>query len=93
MEDKEEQENREFNSAQTIGVVAVVAFCLFFFLFNAMARNVISFDYIAILFAYLAVVCFYSFTKFKNIYHFIIGLGFALVFTCTLILYFINLAD
>jgi len=93
MEDMDEQENREFYSAQTTGIVAVVAFCLFFFLLNVMGRSVISFDYIAILFAYLAVICFYSFVKFKNIYHFIIGLGFALVFTCTLILYLINLAD
>ena len=98
--EKEEQDIKLFNNAQATGVIAVVAICLFFLIANSVISYLkyleialISFDYISIIFAYLSVVCFYSFAKFKNIYHFIIGLGFTLVFICTVILYFISLAN
>ena len=98
--EKDEQELKVFNNAQATGVIAVVAICLFFLITNSIISYLkdsdlafISFDYISIIFMYLAVVCFYSFAKFKNIYHFIIGLGFTLVFICTLILYFVGLAN
>ena len=94
----DELEIRIFNNAQTAGVVVVVAICLFLFAANALVyyfggpgKIIISFDYIAIIFIYLSVVCFYSYVKFKNIYHFIIGLGFLFVFICTLFLYLIDI--
>ena len=98
--EKDEREIKIFNNAQATGVIAVVAVCLFFLITNSVISYLkeseiafISYDYISIIFIYLAVVCFYSFAKFKNIYHFIIGLGFSLVFICTLVLYFIGLTN
>lgn len=94
----DEHEIKTFNNAQTVGVIVMVAICIFFLIangvvyyFGGIGKGIVSFDYIAIIFIYLAVVCFYSYAKFKNIYHLIIGLGFSFVFLCTLILYFINL--
>ena len=89
--EKDEQEIRILNNAQTAGVIVVVIICLFFLVTTVMVNGRIGFDYIAIMFVYLSVVCFYSFAKFKNIYHLVIGFGFLFVFICTLILFFINI--
>ena len=91
-EKKNEQEISIFNNVQTAGVIAVVSICLFFIIVSAVvSRGFVGYDYIAIIFVYLSVVCFYSFSKFKNIYHLIIGFGFLLVFICMVALYFINI--
>ncbi|MCL2185004.1 MAG: DUF6442 family protein [Treponema sp.] len=94
----DDHEIKIFNNAQTVGVIVMVSICIFLlianavvFYFGGIGKGIVSFDYIAIIFIYLAVVCFYSFAKYKNIYHLIIGLGFSFVFICTLIMYFINL--
>jgi len=89
--EKDEQEINILNNAQTAGVIVIVAICIFFLVVNALVKGIFGFDYIAIMFVYLSVVCFYSFAKHKNIYHLIIGLGFAFVFICTVILFFIGL--
>ena len=90
---KDEHEIRIFNNAQTAGVIVVVAICIFFFVINFLMKGTFSFDYAAIMFVYLSMVCFYSFAKFKNIYHFIIGLGFVLVFACMLVMYYFTLIN
>jgi len=93
-----EQEIKILNNAQNVGVIVVVAICVFFLVANAVTSflggfetNFVSFDYLAIMFVYLSVVCIYSFAKHKNIYHLIIGLGFAFIFICAIILHFIGL--
>jgi hypothetical protein len=92
IETNTEVEFKIFYRAQTAGVIAVVAVCLFFFIATALINSTFGFNYISIMFVYLSVVCFSSFAKFKNIYHLIIGSGFALVFICTLIMHFISIA-
>ena len=89
----ETEEMKVFNNTQTMGIIAVIASCILFLTANVLIRRVFSFDYISIMFMYLAIVCFYSYAKFRNIYHFIIGLGFAFVFLCTLIMYLIGLVN
>jgi len=90
--DKEEK-IKLFNKVQTAGVIVVVTICFFFIIATALYNRTFGFDYVSIMFLYLSVVCFSSFANFKNIYHLIIGLGFTLVFLCTLIMYFISMMN
>jgi hypothetical protein len=97
-EGNDEYKVKIFNEAQTAGIVIIVVISVFFLIANAavtslrgLERDIISFDYAAILFAYLSGVCFFSYTKSKILYHLIIGFGFALTFLCLLFLFFIHL--
>ena len=96
---KDDQEFNEINKILTIGIIIVVAICLVLFflnivisILNGMDKIVINYDYLAFMFLYLSFTCFYSFSKFKNFYHLIIGIGFSLTFLCMLALHFVYLA-
>lgn len=96
-EKNDEYENKTLKDAQGVGMILVVAICIFFLFANAVVsdlrgleKGIVSFDYAAILFAYLSGSNFYSFTKLKNKNNLIAGLGLGFAFACTLILYFIN---
>lgn len=94
-EKNDEYEIKTFKDGQTIGIISVFAICLLLFLTNVIVsdlkgleKGIISFDYAAILFAYVSVSNFYGFFKLKNKNNLIVGFGFAFAFTCMLILYF-----
>jgi len=98
VKERDEREAGIINKIQTAGVIVVTAACILLFIANifisalkGMNIALISFDYFAILFIYLSFVCFYSFSKFKNIYHLIIGIGFLLTSICMVVLHFIYL--
>jgi len=93
-----EDESRITIKIQTVGVIVVVTICILLFTANIlissiskMDKAIINFDYFAIMFLYFSFVCFYSFAKFKNIYHLIIGIGFCLTFICMIVLHFFYL--
>lgn len=94
----DEYEIKTFKDGQTIGIISIIVTCFFFMLVNAIISDlrgletgIISFDYAAILFAYISGSNFYGFAKLKNKNNLIAGIAFALVFVCMLILYFINI--
>jgi len=98
VKERDEREVSIINKVQTAGVIVVVAACIILFItsivisvLRGMEIALINFDYFAIMFIYLSFVCFYSFSKFKNIYHLIIGIGFCLTFICMIVLHFIYL--
>lgn len=94
----DEYEVKTFKDAQTTGIIVVVGICIFFFLANAIISDIkhlesgiASFDYVAILFAYLSGINFYSYVKLKNKQNLVYGIGFSFAFICMLILYFITI--
>lgn len=94
----DEYEIKIFKDGQTIGIISIIVICFFFSLVNAIFSDVkgietgiISFDYAAILCAYVSGSNFYGFAKLKNRNYMITGIAFSLVFVCMLILYFINI--
>lgn len=94
----DEYEIQTFKDGQTIGIISIIVTCFFFMLANAIISDlrgletgIISFDYPAILFAYISGSNFYGFAKLKNKNHLIAGIAFTLVFVCMLILYFISI--
>jgi len=98
VKERYEHEASIVNKVQTAGVIVVTAACILLFIANiiisalkGMDTAIISFDYFAIMFLYLSFICFYSYSKFRNIYHLIIGIGFCLTFICMLALHFIYL--
>ena len=98
--ERDEHEINIVNKTQTAGVFVIIVVCIFLFIANiaisalkGMDKAIINFDYFAIMFMFLSFVCFYSFSKFKNIYHLIIGIGFCLTFVCMLVLHFIYLMN
>lgn len=97
-EKNDEYEIKIFRDAQTVGIVVQVVVCVFFLVVNAVVsdikgleKGVVSFDYSAILFAYLAGINFYSYVKLKNKNNMVAGIAFAFAFICMLILYYISL--
>lgn len=90
----DEYEIKTFKDGQTIGIILIFVTCFFFTLTNAVISDlkgletgIISFDYAAILFAYISGSNFYRYAKLKNKNDLIAGIAFALVFVCMLILY------
>lgn len=98
MEKNDEYEIKTFKDGQTIGIISVFVICFFFVLANAIISDLreletgyISFDYAAILCAYISGSNFYGFAKLKDKKYMIAGLAFAFVFICMLVLYFMNI--
>jgi len=96
--EKDEHDFKIINKVMTISVIVVVSVCILLLIanivisaLNEFSKIIINFDYFAIIFAFLTFVSFYSFSKSKNIYHLIIGIGFSLTFICMLVLHFVNL--
>jgi len=98
--EKEDHDLKIINKIMTMSVIVVVSVCILLLIANILVSAlsefhnvIINFDYFAIVFAFLTFVSFYSFSKSRNIYHLIIGIGFSLTFVCMLVLHFINLAE
>jgi len=96
--ERDEQEFEITNKIMTIGIIVVVAVCIILLITNIVIsflngtdRVIFNYDYLAIMFLYLSIMCFYSFNRFKNVYHLITGIGFCLTFICMLAMHFINL--
>jgi hypothetical protein len=97
-ERNDEYEAKIFKDAQTFGIIVIASICVFFFIVNAVISDIreletgiVSFDYAAILFAYLSGVSFFSFAKTKSKYSIVAGFAFCFAFIGMLILYFTNL--
>jgi hypothetical protein len=97
-EKNNEYESKILKDSQIVGIFVIVAICIFFLITNAiisdmrgLENGIISFDYAAIIFAYLTGIYIYGFVKTKLKYNIIAGITFALGFICMLILYFINI--
>jgi predicted membrane channel-forming protein YqfA (hemolysin III family) len=97
-EKNDEYESKTFKDAQVFGIVVIVAICFLFLIMNAVVSDmkglesgIVSFDYPAILFAYLSAVSFKIFKETKKKWSIISGIIFSLAFVCMVILYFINL--
>ena len=97
---KNEKDFELTNKILTVGIIVIVAVCILFFIANivfsaliGMDKAILNYDYLAIMFIYFSLICFYSFSKFKIIYHLVIGIGFCMTFICLLALHFINLIE
>lgn len=97
-ENNQEFENQAFKNAQGLGIYVIIAVCIFFFFVNAvlsglrgLEKGIMSFDYPAILFAYLSAVSFFNYRKTKEKNSLIACFGTCFAFLCMLILYFINI--
>lgn len=97
-EENDEYEIKTFKDGQTIGIISVFVICFLFLLANAIVSDlrgletgIVSFDYAAILFAYVSASNFYGFVKLKNKKNMIAGFAFAFAFIYMLVLYFVNI--
>jgi len=97
-EENDEFETNVFKNSQTFSIIVLIIICVLFLVANAIISDIkgletgiISFDYAAILSAYVSGIFFYNFSKLKNRFHFIAGITFFLIFICMAFLYFSNL--
>ena len=93
-----EFETKIFKDSQMLGIFSVGTICILFLIVNAvisdirgLEKGIVSFDYAAIMFAYLSCVFFFNYAKLKRKYDIIAGITFCLIFICMVFLYFMYL--
>jgi hypothetical protein len=97
-EKNDEYEAKTLKDAQTFGITVVAASCILLLVANAIASDfkgleegIVSFDYAAILCAYVSGINFFAFKKLRNRYYAVAGFAFCFCCVCALVLYFMNL--
>lgn len=89
-EGKDEMEYAVNNRAFYWGTIVLTITCIFFAGTKVLNNGEPFFEFPAILFAYLTGMHIYNFQKLKNRKYLIASFGFAFVFVCMTILYFVN---
>jgi hypothetical protein len=97
-ENNDEYEIKIFKDSQYFSIILAITVCILFLIANAvisdireLEKGIISFDYAAIMFAYISGINFYSYGKLKNKLSFVAGFAFCFAFICMVILYYINI--